>query len=60
MNNYVKMFFCFVGVWIFAWLAGSFACAEFDISKWGDSARSLTATFASFFCVMLLPAIFSK
>lgn len=60
MKSYIKLAFICIGVWVFAWLAGSFAFATINISDWSSSGRAMVATFASFSCVFIGPAAFIK
>lgn len=60
VKDYVKLFGVFVGVWIFAWLAGSFAFASLSISEWTNDGRVMVAMLASFVCFLMIPAVLYK
>lgn len=60
MKSYIKLAFICIGVWVFAWLAGSFAFATINIAEWSSQGRAIVATLSSFFCACIIPAAFVK
>jgi len=54
MSENIKIVAWLASVWIFAWLAGSFATANLNIVEWSDATRGIVSIFASFACFMVI------